>query len=156
MNLDPQIQTLEDKIKELISADPDVFLVEIKIKPTNNIKVYLDGDQGVSIERLVQFNRKLYKILEAENRYPNGDFSLEVSSPGLDEPLKLYRQYKKNIERFVEVLDGSGVKRAGKLVSVSDDAITIEEIIGKGKKQKIITHTILFNDIKTTKIQIKF
>lgn len=156
MNLDPQIQTLEDKIKELISADPDIFLVEIKIKPTNNIKVYLDGDQGVSIERLVQFNRKLYKILEEENRYPNGDFSLEVSSPGLDEPLKLYRQYKKNIERFVEVVDGSGVKREGKLVSVDDEAITVEETKGKGKKQEIITHTILFNDIKTTKIQIKF
>ncbi len=156
MNNDPQIQAIEEKVKQLISAEPDVFLVEIKIKPTNNIKVYLDGDQGVSIERLVQFNRKLYKQLEEENRYPNGDFSLEVSSPGLDEPLKLHRQYLKNKDRFVEVMENDGVKKEGKLVAVNEEGIVVEEIKGRGKKQETISHSILFSDIKTTKIQIKF
>ena len=72
-------------------------MVEVRIKPTNNIKVYIDGDQGVSIEKLVNYNRKLYKKIEEDGMYPNGDFSLEVSSPGLDEPLKMHRQYQKNI-----------------------------------------------------------
>ena len=83
MNGEPQIQAIEHKMEALISAEPDLFLVEVKIKPTNNIKVFIDGDQGISIEKLVQFNRKLYKDLEEGGMYPNGDFSLEVSSPGL-------------------------------------------------------------------------
>ena len=143
-------------MEALISSDPDLFLVEIKIKPTNNIKVYIDGNQGVSIERLVQFNRKLYKQIEEENMYPNGDFSLEISSPGLDEPLKLHRQYVKNVGRFVEVTGLDGLKKEGKLVSADENAIVVEEQKGKGKKMELVQHTIPFSNIKTTKVQIKF
>ena len=84
MNTEPKIQAVEHKVEALISAEPGLFLVEVKIKPANNIKVFIDGDQGVSIEKLVQYNRRLYKQLEEENMFPGGDFSLEVSSPGLD------------------------------------------------------------------------
>jgi ribosome maturation factor RimP len=118
--------------------------------------MYIDGDQGVSIERLVQFNRRLYKQLEEENWYPDGDFSLEVSSPGLDEPLKLNRQYQKNIGRFVEVVDKEGGKKEGKLISTDENGVVIEEVKGKGKKLQTLQHTISFDNIKTTKIQIKF
>ncbi|MBK6936338.1 MAG: ribosome maturation factor [Chitinophagaceae bacterium] len=170
MSNDIIIQTLTEKIQALISTDPDVFLVEIKIKPTNNIKIYLDGDQGVSIERLVQFNRRLYKQLEEEDLFPGGDFSLEVSSPGVDEPLKLHRQYIKNCGRFVEIILNDGTKKEGKLVTVNNDVITVEEQkarltgknknkeVGQGKEKKLetVTHTVALIDIKTTKIQIKF
>jgi ribosome maturation factor RimP len=156
VNIEPQIQAVEHKVDELIGADPDVFLVEIKIRPTNNIKIYIDGDQGVSIERLVQYNRNLYRRIEEDNLFPNGDFSLEVSSPGLEEPLKLFRQYQKNTGRFVEVLDKEGIKKEGKLVNVSEQHIELEEVKGKGKKTEIIHHIISFDSIKTTKIQIKF
>lgn len=151
-----QIQLLEQKVNALISAEADLFLVEIKIKPTNNIKVFVDGDQGVSIEKLVQYNRKLYKQIEEEVMFPGGDFSLEVSSPGLDEPLKLHRQYVKNIGRFVEVMDLEGNKTEGKLINATKEAITVEEIKGKGKKMEVLQHSIPVSAIKTTKIQIKF
>lgn len=163
----------------LISLEPDVFLVEITIKPTNNIKVFLDGDQGLSIERLVQYNRRFYRQLEEENFYPNGDFSLEVSSPGLDEPLKLRRQYLKNTGRFVEVTEMEGTIKEGKLISATESEIVIEEVkarltgknkkkeVGQGKGKKMtarmnrsdgetVQHTIPFSEIKTTRIQIKF
>ena len=156
MNEEAQIKEIELRIKNLIQADPAVFLVEVRIKPVNNIKVFIDGDQGVSIEKLVQYNRRLYKQLEEENLYPEGDFSLEISSPGLDEPLKLNRQYVKNIGRFVEVDDINDMKREGKLISVTTEEIEIEEIKGKGKKVETVQHTISFSEIKTTKIQIKF
>lgn len=156
MNAEAQIQALELRVNNLISNDPDVFLVDIRIKPVNNIKIFIDGDQGVSIDRLVQYNRRLYKQLEEENLYPNGDFSLEVSSPGLDEPLKMDRQYRKNIGRFVEVTDLAGIKKEGKLLNVSDQEIEVEENIGKGKKLTIIKHIIPLANIKATKIQIKF
>jgi len=140
----------------LISDEPYLFLVEVKIKPINNIKVFIDGNQGVSIEKLVQYNRKLYKQLEEEHIFPNDDFSLEVSSPGLDEPLKLNRQYLKNIGRNVEVTDMEGLKKEGKLISANEKEIVIEIQTGKGKKLEMVQQTISFDTIKSTKVQIKF
>ena len=154
--MDQTIGHIEYLVKELIANDPALFIVDIRIKPTNNIKVYIDGDQGVSIERLVQFNRALYRKIEEEGMYPNGDFSLELSSPGLDEPLKMHRQYVKNIGRYVEVLDTEGKKTEGKLVNAADSEIVVEEERGKGKKRELITHNIPIEKIKSTKIQVKF
>ena len=156
MNSEGQIQALEQQINGLIQADPDVFLVEVRIKPTNNVKVFLDADNGMSIDRLIQYNRRLYKEIEESGFFPGGDFSLEVSSPGLDEPLKLHRQYRKNEGRYVEVLLQDGVKHEGKLVTAGETEIVVEEEKGKGKKKETIVHTIPFSNIKTTKIQIKF
>ena len=148
-------RTVESRIIELLAEMPGYFLVDVSIKPTNNIKAYIDADQGAAIDQLSKINRALYKWIE-ENLFPNGDFSIEVSSPGLDEPLKLERQYLKNIGRFVEVLMKNGVKKEGKLLSASENEIVVEEQKGHGKKRELIEHTILKQEIKTTKVQIKF
>jgi ribosome maturation factor RimP len=81
---------------------------------------------------------------------------LEVSSPGLDEPLKWHRQYQKNVGRPVEVLLLDGVKIEGKMTAVSEEGITVEETRGKNKKKEVITHNFLFNNIKSTKLQVVF
>jgi len=156
MNIEDQIQAMEKKVESLIRDEPGVFVVDIRIKPTNNIKVFVDADSGISIEKLVQYNRKLYKDIDESGFYPNGDFSLEVSSPGLDEPFKLYRQYLKNIGRNVEVIRKDGIKTEGKLVSATETEIIVEEERGKNKKKEVVMHTISFDNIKTTTIQIKF
>ena len=156
MNIETQIRAVEQKVMALISSDPEAFLVEVKIRPGNNIKIYIDADHGISIDKLVQYNRTVYRQIDESGLFPNGDFSLEISSPGLDEPLKLYRQYLKNIGRRVEVLLKDGIKREGKLVSATSDEIVIEEEKTSKKIREVVPHTISYNDIKTTKIQIKF
>ncbi len=143
-------------MNHLMEGETTYFLVEVKIRPVNNIKVFLDGDSGISIEKCVQYNRALYKKLEEAAMFPGDDFSLEVSSPGLDEPLKLLRQYRKNIGRMVEVLLQDGTKKEGRLTEVSEDGIIVEETKGKNKKKELINHTFLFTHIKTTKIQVVF
>ena len=132
------------------------MLVEVRIKPTLNIKVYVDGDQGVSVDRLIQYNRSLYRQLVEEGVLPDGEFSLELSSPGLDEPLKLHRQYVKNVGRSVEVIALDGRKIVGKLTGVTETGFTVEEVKGKGKKQEVKEHPFSFDEIKTTTIQITF
>src|SRR5436190_12334203 len=154
MNSENQLLAVEQKLSELLTELPGYFLVEISVKPTNNIKVFMDADQGAAIDQLSRINRALYKWVE-ENLFPNGDFSIEVSSPGLDEPLKLDRQYQKNIGRMVEIVLKNGLKKEGKLLSVSENEIVIEEERGKGKKKETIQHIILKEEIKSTKIQIK-
>ncbi|MHA4809190.1 ribosome assembly cofactor RimP [Flavitalea flava] len=150
------VKTVESMLEAIMADEPAYFLVDVRIKPTNNIKVFLDGDQGISIEKCVQYNRALYKKLEEAGLFPGDDFSLEVSSPGLEEPLKLFRQYKKNIGRPVEVLIQDGTKKEGRLMEVTEDGIIIEEVKGKNKKKEVISHTFLFDNIKTTKIQVVF
>ena len=115
-------------VQGILADEPDYFLVEARVKPTNNIKLFLDGDHGITIEKCVQINRALYKKMEGENFFPDGDFSLEVSSPGLDE-----------------------------------HGIVIEETVGKkpvhgrqGKKPELVNFSYLFNNIKSTKIQVVF
>lgn len=156
MNIDSQIKAIEEKVMALISPDPESFLVEIKISPGNNIKIFIDADHGVSIDKLAGYNRNLYRQIEESALFPNADFSLEVSSPGLDEPLKLHRQYVKNIGRDVEVIFKNGIKKEGKLVSAGDSEIIIEEQKGAGRQKEIVPSIISYRDIKTTKIQIKF
>jgi len=156
MNIDSQIQAIEQKVVALINPDPENFLLEVKIRPGNNIKVLVDGDHGISIDKLAQYNRRLYRQIEESALFPNNDFSLEISSPGLEEPLKLRRQYLKNIGRFVEVLLKRGIKIEGKLISVADGEIVVEEEKGNKKKKESIHHSLSYDDIKTTKIQIRW
>ena len=155
MNSENQVIGVEKKLSELLTELPGYFLVETSVKPTNNIKVFVDADQGATIDQLSRINRALYKWVE-ENLFPNGDFSIEVSSPGLEEPLKLDRQYLKNIGRMVEIVLKSGLKKEGKLIGVSENEVVIEEETGKGKKKEVIQHIILKEEIKTTKVQVKF
>ena len=140
----------------LIDPDPENFLVEVKIRPGNNIKIFVDADHGISIDKLAQYNRSLYRQIEESGLFPNNDFSMEISSPGLDEPLKLRRQYLKNIGRYVEIILKSGIKKEGKLISATDKEIVIEEEKGVKKKKEVILHSLSYDDIKTTKIKIKW
>ena len=156
MTIETQVQAIERMVEGLLADDPQYFLVEVKIRPTNNVKVFLDGDKGISIEKCISYNRQLYKMLESSVLFPPDDFSLEVSSPGLDEPLKLMRQYYKNIGRKVEVLLKDGVKTEGVLKEVTESGVKIEETRGKNKKKEVIEHNLPFDQIKSTKIQIVF
>ncbi|KAA2244922.1 ribosome maturation factor [Chitinophaga agrisoli] len=154
------IASIRQLTEALLALDPDYFLVEVKIKPTNNVKIFVDGDKGVPVAKLVQLNRALYAQLEADGIFPDNDFSLEISSPGLDEPLKMHRQYLKNIGRKVEVTLLDGSVKEGDLVVVSEDFITLEEAPAKKKgkpapdqKKQLDIH---FTEIKHTVVCIVF
>lgn len=148
---------------------PDYFVVEVKIAGSGEIKVFIDADQGASIDRLAVINKALYKRIIEVEVFPDGNFSLEVSSPGLDEPLKLNRQYQKNKGRKVEVLLDRGIKNEGVLKAVTGEYIIIEKIISKNKKQGKLAPAkqtdseegdremkIPFKQIKSTKVSVGF
>ena len=151
------VETTE-KVIELLGPlldGTDIFVVNIKVKPINNIKVYLDADGGFSIEKCSSINRKLYGLIEAAQLFPDGDYSLEVSSPGVDEPLIQPRQYKKNVGRTVTVTDLGGKEKTGVMKDVTDAAITLA-IKGAKPKDPTITTEIPIADIKKTVVQIIF
>lgn len=149
--------TPEAKIESMLLPlldDSDMFLVSIRIKPTNNIKVYVDADSGLSIGKCASINRKLYHIVEEAGLYPDGNFSLEVSSPGVDEPLRSVRQYIKNVGRTVEVTLLEGEPVLGKLQEVLEDKIIV---VTKGtKKEPPKEVEIPMDFIKTVIVQVTF
>ncbi len=155
-----EVNELKDRvyalIEPLLQEDPSYFLVHIKVKPGHIIRVYIDGDQGLPIKQCTSFNRKLYKAIEEAAWFPEGDFALEVSSPGVDEPLILNRQYVKNIGRNVEVILNDETVYVGNLKEVTDKDILIEWTAGKGKKATQEQLLIPFENIKSTIVQIQF
>ena len=154
--IENQVEKIQQLLNQILQTEAQYFCINVRIKPTNNIKVFIDGDNGITIEKCVQFNRKLYKLIEEAALYTEGDFSLEISSPGVDEPLKMQRQYNKNIGRNIEVIFTDATKKEGKLLQVAEADIIIEFTEGKGKKAITQQLVIPFNNIKTTTVQVKF
>lgn len=155
MTTSTELEKVEAFVKQLIEKSENLFLIEIKSAPGNKISVLLDGDNGITIENCTSINKTLYKYIE-ENDFFNNNFSLEVSSPGVDRPLKLLRQYRKNIGRNVEVVLNDSTRLEGTLTDANEENITIKEKTGKGNKMIMKTTTILFNQIKHTTVLITF
>ena len=147
---------IENQVVNLLLEEPTLFLVQIKIDAKNNIKVFLDGDMGITIGQCTSVNRALYPFIEENKLFPNDDFSLEVSSAGIDEPLTLERQYIKNIGRDLTVTTTDGSIQTGQLLQVVNNSIELEVKAGKGKKATINQVQIALADIKTAIVQIKF
>jgi ribosome maturation factor RimP len=146
-----------DKIRlltEPLLEGTDVFIINIKIKPINNIKLYLESDSGLPISKCAEINRKLYHQIEEQQMFPDGDFSLEVSSPGVDEPLLQERQYKKNIGRTLLVTPVEGADQLGVLKEVQEDRIVLEVKVGKKKEIQVVE--MPFSEIKKTVVQVIF
>ncbi|RVU00264.1 ribosome assembly cofactor RimP [Mucilaginibacter limnophilus] len=153
MNVEQRVTEL---VEEKIADKPDLFLVSVKYNPGGKLVVLVDGDNGIGIDNVVAISRHVGFHLEEENVIETA-YNLEVSSPGIDTPLSLPRQYTKNVGRTLSIKTGEGNKREGKLLAVGNDAITIEETIReKGKKAQVVESVIPLNQITETKVVISF
>jgi ribosome maturation factor RimP len=143
-------------VEEKIADRPELFLVEVKMLPNNKLIIHVDGDEGISIQDCVAISRHVGFHLEEENTIEQA-YNLEVSSPGVGEPLKLIRQYNKNIGRTVSIKLKEGLKKEGKLLEVTENNLLIEESVKeKGKKAVTIQTDVPFNDILETSVLISF
>ncbi len=143
-----------EKISNLVSEKllgKDLFLVDIIIKSGNRISVFLDSDNGVHIKDCVEISRHIESNLDRESE----DFSLEVSSAGLDQPLKLLRQYHKNIGKELKILTTDEKNFTGVLSEIKENSLSLH--IPANKKQKTAEQQIIlsFNEIKEARIVIK-
>lgn len=136
---------------------PGQFLVDVVIsarKGPKKVVVLVDGDAGFSIEDCAELSRHLAKTLEDRNLIED-NYLLEVSTPGLDHPLKFKRQYMKNIGRFLKVKLADKVVE-GKLEVVSENFIVLKQETGTGKKKETTSVEISMADIEKAFVQISF
>lgn len=150
-----------DTIRQLAEAHLEGtpgFLVDVRVGEGNQIRILLDHDASTSIEDCMA----LHRYLESELDRNVEDFSLDVSSPGLDQPLKLHRQYVKNIGRTVQVKPVEGTKVEGELMSVDEAGITVKirekrRIEGRKAKEWVEEEQVWpFEQIQSTKVVISF
>lgn len=127
-----------------------MFLVMVKVSSDNRIEVFIDGDEGVRIQDCIDLSRKLEACLDREQE----DFELSVLSWGLGEPLKMKRQFEKNIGKNVEVVCANGRKLDGKLSEVKEKGFVIELEKGKGKNKTVEQLELKDEEVKTTKVLI--
>jgi len=152
--------TKQEIEKIIISAiaDTDLFIVEVNVNPGNAIEVLMDKDSGLTIDDC----KKISRAIEGSYDREVEDFSLEVSSPGVGKPLKVTRQYLKNVGRNAVVLTKSGEKLEGLLTAADENGCTLfykqrELVPGKKSKQWVEYNQVLsYEDIKETKITISF
>ena len=134
------------------------FVVEVTVTPSNKIGVTIDSDNGITIDRCVMVSRAIEQELDREQE----DFELEVASAGLSEPMRLPRQYKKNIGRTISVVTLNGEKYKGTLTDANDLQFCVEfeeKVLVDGKKRKqLVTKKVdlLYTDVKSTKIEVTF
>lgn len=152
---------LELLLKEKFQTEgfEEFYLVEFEYKTPNQLSVYIDTDQGVNSRQCARVSRFLEEHLDEAN-WNEGKYILEVSSPGVDRPLKFPRQYLKNIGRTLEVKLTDGEKIKGKLVESNEDFIVLEyrDKIKEGKKKKnIVKQTEIPHDtIAKAMVKISF
>lgn len=150
-------EIIEDIINEKIK-DTDLFLVEITVSKSNQINIYVDSMDGIDITTCIDLSRYVEDKLNRDQE----DFELNVSSGGIDRPLKVLKQYIKNIGQELKIDTQNGERLKGILKNADETAVTLEweekvKVEGKKKKQLVTnSKTIEFKDIKEAKIIIGF
>lgn len=154
--------TFKEKVKSLLDKaleeNTQLFLIDLDFSESNKISVILDGDSGVNLQDCINVNKFLDSGLEAEDV----EYSIEVASAGVSSPLKLVRQYKKNIGRTVKVKTISQGDFEASLSDADEQIATLSwsarepKEIGKGKVTVQKTITIPYSDIKEAVVIISF
>lgn len=140
------------EIAETQMEGTDLFVVEVRVSPANEIGVTVDSDTQVGIDRCVELSRSIEGALDREQE----DFELTVISAGIGQPLKMLRQYRKLIGRPVEVILKDGGKIVGNLTDASETSIAVEyeervAVEGKKRKQLVTTRRELsLDEVKST------
>lgn len=149
---------IEELLNDFLAEREDLFLINLKFSAADDITVILDGDNGVSLQDCLDASRAIENNLDREEH----DFSLQVMSAGLSEPLSSERQFNKNLGREIEVLLNDATEIEGELLKVEADKITLilkyrkPKEIGKGKVDVVEEKEILYTDIKKALVAIKF
>lgn len=149
---------IEELLHTFLAEREDLFLVDLKFSAADDITVILDGDNGVTLQDCLDASRAIEFNVDREEH----DFSLQVMSAGLSEPLSTPRQFRKNIGRELDLLMTDSSEITGELKEVEEDKIILTlkyrkpKEIGKGKTDVVEDREILYPDIKKALVTIKF
>jgi len=132
----------------------EYYMVDLEVSPSNKIVVYIDGDEGVSLDACTQISRVLESVLDEEPTM-GGIYELEVSSPGVNRPLKFPRQYLKHVGRTLRIELTDGTKIEGQLINTGHESISLE-VRSVDKKAIPEMREIPYEQIKEAFVTVTF
>ena len=122
-----------------------LFLIEVTVSKDNDVEITIESEEGiVELEDCVALSRYFESRFDREQE----DYSLTVTSAGLDQPFKVLKQYLKSVGKKVEVQFKGGKKMVALLEAADQESITLkysqkEAVEGK-KKKEIVEHVDRF------------
>lgn len=156
MNTNIEVKQKIEQLLEPLLENDRFFVVDIKVslsKVHSKVTILLDSDEGIKIDECTAISRQLGT--DIDEMMPE-KYTLEVSSPGVDFPLKSERMYRKNIGRSLKVIQNNGTEIKGALEAVDTEQITIIEEKKRKKNEEILPVTIPFSQIKQSEVIISF
>jgi ribosome maturation factor RimP len=141
------------RISNEIAEKLNFFVIDITFRGDNRkkiIEVFVDAEKNIDADNLAEISREINSIIEEQDIIQQA-YRLDVSTPGVDRPLKFLKQFPKHINRNFEVTYKTGDETrtiTGKLLSVEREELTF-----LSDKKEIL---IEFNNITTAKVIISF
>ena len=149
-----------DKVKELLDhiiSEEHIELVEIEIKKKKRghlLRVFIDKPGGVTLGDCENVSEQLGRLIEVEDVFPES-YVLEVSSPGIDRPIKTERDFKRCIGRLVNITASERVEgKFGFVGEVLD--VTYSSVLIKCESENSVLTEIPFSKISKAFIEIRF
>ena len=152
------VSEIKDAICDEIVAR-NCYIVDVTISKENDIEITIESEEGrVELDDCVAISRHFESKFDREQE----DYSLTVTSAGLDQPFKVLKQYIKAIGSKVEVQLKGGKKMIATLTAADDESITLnytakEAVEGK-KKKELVEHNDRFtmDQVNTVRPYIEF
>ena len=128
------MEDIRKKITELadsVAGQNAVDIVDVELAGSSRkplIRIFIDRENGVTLEDCERFSRALSALLDVEDPIPSA-YVLEVSSPGLDRPLKKLRDFERSTGKLVRIITREMIEKQnifrGRITRVEGDAITL-------------------------------
>ena len=152
-----EMQRVRSLIDEALNENESLFLIDLKTGEDNSIRIVVDGDQGVPLSECIRISRHVEHNLDREEE----DFSLEVTTPSITDPIQDKRQFNKNIGRILKLKTEAG-SFEGKLTEIVDDQLVLQwkvrepKPVGKGKVTVEKREVFPIDNISEAKVKIIF
>lgn len=143
-------KALQD-LAEPIVAQFDADLEEVVIRQAGKrqlVRVVVDAADGLTLDLVASISRAVSQALDDSSILGSGAYVLEVTSPGVDRPLRLPRHWQRAVGRVIRVTDRAGIPHEGRLVAVRTDEVVLE---AEGS-----VHLIAMKDVSRAVVQVEF
>ncbi|MCH0567466.1 MULTISPECIES: ribosome maturation factor RimP [unclassified Streptomyces] len=151
-----QSERLRDLLEPLV-ASQGLDLEEIAVDSVGRkrvLRVVVDSDTGADLDRIADVSRALSAKLDETDAMGEGEYTLEVGTPGAERPLGEHRHYVRAVGRMVRFQLGEGGELVARILTVDDDGLDLEVPGVKGRKAT--TRRLAFGEITRARVQVEF
>ncbi|MGI5378589.1 ribosome maturation factor RimP [Streptomyces sp. CA-251387] len=151
-----QSERLRELLEPLVSSQ-GLDLEEIAVDSVGRkrvLRVVVDSDTGADLDQIADVSRALSAKLDETDAMGEGEYTLEVGTPGAERLLSEHRHYVRAVDRLVKFQLAEGGELVARILKVDDDGLDLEVPGVKGRKAT--SRRLGFPDIAKARVQVEF